>query len=249
MIRLRDILNEVFQKMVWVYHATTPKNLVSIAQIGLKVNCRFNRKKWGDADWSYDCKGKIFVSTNFEEASFYGNAGIWDTKNKKGLIGPVLRFKYDINSLTKDPNGNYGEEYFTEIPIKTNFEIFIPDRPNQDYFYKHKKYKLSETVIFPTNNKNRSLEMINGQYWLMLRDKNNYTENNIKLTKIDDKFYNIYGDELIIHNNGEDFSFKEKNNTDDGKGIWYDTKRGKWKTLTIQLANDIASGKLERNKI
>lgn len=136
MIKLKSLLLE--GKYKYFYHATEPDFLPSIVHNGLIPG---EETHWGGdlGKWSED---KIFVTDKFYWANYYGNVGVW-----KGLSSerykPILRFKYDSSRLIKDPQTLIGD-YYSEIPIKTQFEIFmdldntVPDHQGKIYYNRKK---------------------------------------------------------------------------------------------------------------
>jgi hypothetical protein len=116
MIKLKLLLESMTE---WFYHATTAKALPGIMERGLLPAEETN---WGGdlGKWS---EGKVFLTDRFKRAVFYGNAGIWQ-KEHINQFKPLLRIRLDKTELEEDPQSN--DDYYSEIPIRGNFEIFVP---------------------------------------------------------------------------------------------------------------------------
>ena len=109
----------------YFYHATTCKALPGIVTHGLLPNEK--ETTWG-GDLGKFSEGKVFMTTTFGMADYYGNAGIWGNQHHN-QFKPLLRFRHSIWDLTPDPQTP--GDYYSEIPIKSRFEIFVSDE-NQE---------------------------------------------------------------------------------------------------------------------
>ena len=114
MIKLKSLLlEEVYE---YFYHATTPNALTNIVKHGLLPSKNPN---WGGALGNQSI-GKIFVTSKFKRANYYGNV-VW--RNNPKRYKPILRFKY--NKLNLIPDKYSDDDFYIEFPIKTTFEIFV----------------------------------------------------------------------------------------------------------------------------
>ena len=116
MIKLITIMegtNEYF------YHATTCEALPGIVTRGLLPS---DETHWG-GDLGKFSEGKVFLTNDFSTAVFYGNAGIWGNQHFN-CFRPILRVQYDKNELMYDQQSK--GDYYSEIPIRGSFEIFVP---------------------------------------------------------------------------------------------------------------------------
>ena len=123
MIKLTSIMTE--GKNRYFYHATTCKALPGIVARGLLPN--EGETTWG-GDLGKFSEDKVFMTTTFIMADYYGNAGIWG-KQHYNQFKPLLRFRHSSWDLLPDPQTS--GDYYSEIPIKGRFEIFVPDETQE----------------------------------------------------------------------------------------------------------------------
>lgn len=130
-------------KEKWFYHATRPETLPHIVRDGLTPN--INRKtNWGDPDddflgeWS---RGKVFVTSEFPTAIFYGQV----VNNYSHKFWPILKIKLDPNTLIKDKKSD--NDWYSEEPINGEFQIYTYRKPYwDDRNWKNLTPKLAEII-------------------------------------------------------------------------------------------------------
>ena len=113
--RSENSLFESNNNKKWFYHATKSEYLPEIVEHGLTPNIDRETNWKGEFEkWS---RGKVFVTTCYSTAIFYGQ--IINHYNKK--FYPILRILVDPKNLTKDTSSDY--DWYSTKPIQGNFQV------------------------------------------------------------------------------------------------------------------------------